>query len=220
MGQPRSFASLEGTVGFVAPRYGRGKRTADALLESGRRILRHRQFDAMTVDDLCTGAGVTTGAFYRRFDSKATFFLALQALALSDGHLAMAKIFETMDTHTLSLEEAMPRIVRALRLWYCRHEGTIRASITQRSADPQIWEPVKALGREYVEKITPRIFALIDVSSSSDARLRVAFAFQMVFSTMVNAIANNPGPLGLREKQLDNELSRVLIAYLGTIGNG
>ncbi|NNU81036.1 TetR/AcrR family transcriptional regulator [Halovulum dunhuangense] len=40
------------------------------LLEAARDVIRSRGFAATTIDDLCTAAGVTKGAFFHHFDSK------------------------------------------------------------------------------------------------------------------------------------------------------
>ena len=44
--------------------------TRRAILEAAARLARQGRFDKMTVRDVCTAAGVTTGAFYHHFSSK------------------------------------------------------------------------------------------------------------------------------------------------------
>ena len=43
-------------------------------------------------------------------------------------------------------------------------------------------------------------------------RLRVRIALQLVFGTLVNAVLHNPGPIGLHDKRMETELSRVFLA--------
>ena len=44
--------------------------TKRKLVDAGVSLMRHRGFNATTVDDICTAAGVTKGAFFHYFKSK------------------------------------------------------------------------------------------------------------------------------------------------------
>ncbi|SCU87470.1 Regulatory protein, TetR [Cupriavidus necator] len=214
MSAQKSLEQLDGHAGFVPPRYARGKRTADALLDSGRKLLRTHSLDGMTIEDLCAGANVTTGAFYRRFESKDAFFKALQSLAMEDATVGNRALLAELDSREWALGEGIALLVRNSRLWYCLHEGVIRASQMQRSRDARSWEPIKQLGIAYVEQMAPRVERMRGVPPWPDLPLRIRFGFQMMFGTLVNAVANNPGPLELTSPMLDVELARSFCAYL------
>lgn len=47
------------------------------LIEAARGLVRHKGFAATSVDDLCTAAGVTKGAFFHHFPSKEALGVAL-----------------------------------------------------------------------------------------------------------------------------------------------
>ncbi len=47
------------------------------LIEAARSLVRHKGFAATSVDDLCTAAGVTKGAFFHHFPSKEALGVAL-----------------------------------------------------------------------------------------------------------------------------------------------
>jgi TetR/AcrR family transcriptional repressor of nem operon len=47
------------------------------LIEAARRLVRHKGFAATSVDDLCSAAGVTKGAFFHHFPSKEALGVAL-----------------------------------------------------------------------------------------------------------------------------------------------
>lgn len=48
----------------------RSDNTRRAILEAATKLIQEREFDSMTVRDICAHAGVTTGAFYHHFASK------------------------------------------------------------------------------------------------------------------------------------------------------
>jgi len=62
--------------------------TRQQILEAVHRGFRQRGFDGAGVDGLAKGAGVTSGAFYAHFDSKADAFR--QAVALGVGQFTQA----------------------------------------------------------------------------------------------------------------------------------
>jgi len=212
--EPDGLAPLDGQAGFTPPRYTRGRRTADALLESGRQLLRTRTLDGMTVEELCAGAHVTTGAFYRRFESKDAFFQALQALTIEASQVERGPVAEQLDSREWGLDEGIELIVRSMRGWYCRHEGVVRASQMQRSRDPQSWDAIKQLGRNHVDAMVPRVARMRGLPAGPGRELRIRFGFQLLFATLNNAVVNNPGPLGLEDEAMDVELTRAVCAYL------
>src|SRR5690349_23851347 len=57
----------------------RGRRTYDALIETGFALLEHRELEAISIAELTKTAGYSTGAFYARFRSKDEYFDALVA---------------------------------------------------------------------------------------------------------------------------------------------
>ena len=79
------------------------------LLDAGMQLLRERGYDATRVEDLCTAAGVTKGAFFHHFASKADYGVAAAQhwtdttapmFAAADYHAAptpLARIFAYLD---------------------------------------------------------------------------------------------------------------------------
>ncbi|WP_231881376.1 hypothetical protein [Cupriavidus necator] len=80
----------DASMARIAPRYSRGLRTTLLLLEAGRRLLRAHAGTGLDPGNL-RAAGVTTGAFYSRFEGKDSYFRALQALVLATLRKGMAE---------------------------------------------------------------------------------------------------------------------------------
>ncbi|MFC1841153.1 TetR/AcrR family transcriptional regulator, partial [Thermodesulfobacteriota bacterium] len=57
----------------------RSKKTYDAMIKTGFKLLRKRPWDSITIAELSRTAGYSVGAFYARFKSKDEFFDALAA---------------------------------------------------------------------------------------------------------------------------------------------
>ncbi len=66
-------------AGVEAPKQERSRRSYNRMLEATAELLAHRPFDEISVDEIVERAGYTKGAFYHRFDSKATLLRHLVA---------------------------------------------------------------------------------------------------------------------------------------------
>ena len=57
----------------------RGRRTYDALIETGFKLLEQNDLESIPIAELAKAAGYSVGAFYARFESKDEFFEAMIA---------------------------------------------------------------------------------------------------------------------------------------------
>jgi AcrR family transcriptional regulator len=205
---------LDSQDGFVAPRYRSGQRSADALLEAGRSLLATISYEGLTVSELCKQANLTTGAFYRRFESKDAFFLALQRLALDDAARTTRAIRASLESAAWTeLTPATHALVDAVRQWHQRHRGVIRASLQRRDHTLDSWPAFRETARTFVAEMVPRLARLPELSHRADAQTRLTVGFQIVIGTMINAALNDPGPLSLEDAALTDALAQTLELY-------
>lgn len=214
MKRSKQLQPLEGHHGYLPPRYDKAGRTADALLQSGRRLLRSVPLENMKIQDLCARADVTTGAFYGRFESKDAFFKALQALALDDIRNGIALRLAELDEREWPLEEAVHTVVRNLRRWIVRHEGVLRASLARGAGASASWGPFQKGWQDFVDELAPRLERMLGGASSPERAERIRFGFQMAMGTLVNAAINRPGPVALTDARMDDMLTHAFIAYV------
>jgi AcrR family transcriptional regulator len=214
--EARLSASLSEQEGFVAPRYRSGQRSADALLEAGRSLLEQINYEGLSVNDLCKKAHLTTGAFYRRFEGKDAFFLALQRLALDDAlrtQHALVEQFSDAQRAPATLEQASLVAVDSVRLWHLHHRGVLRASMQRRDHTSGGWQPFKEFARGFVQDIAAKMAALPELRAREDAAQRLTIGFQIVIGTMINSALNDPGPLRLDEAAMTEALGLTLALY-------
>lgn len=204
-GQP----PLAGHEGFTPPRYKRGQRTTDALLQSGRRLLRVRPLEGVTIQEICARANVTTGAFYARFDGKESFFRAVQAMALEDMRRSSERTWRRLEAD-LAFEEAVHVLVRNGRRTVLRVEGVLRATMARHGAG---WDAFRQHAREAGARLVPRLAALSGQPPTPELSARILFAMQMMTSTLVNAALNDPGPLSVTDERMDEALTRAVCLY-------
>ncbi|WP_164937673.1 TetR/AcrR family transcriptional regulator [Bradyrhizobium guangxiense] len=197
----------------VAPsRQKRSRETTLALLRAGAAMLRTRSLAELSIEALCGEVGATVGAFYSRFESKESYFNALMALATRDGEQRLSEI--RPPSHEAGLDELCQVMVSGIIVWMRSHEGVLRAALQHDDTRPDKWTPFKALARATTERVPPLLLPAMG-KGRKPAKIRaIAFGFQVVLGTLVNAILNDPGPLSLSSKEMERRLASCLLLLL------
>jgi AcrR family transcriptional regulator len=197
----------------VAPsRQKRSRETTLALLRAGASMLRTRSLAELSIEALCAEVGATVGAFYSRFESKEAYFNALMALAARDGEQRLGDIRRpSPDT---SLDKLCHIIVSGIIVWMRNHEGVLRAALQHDDTRPDKWTPFKALAKATTMRAAPLLLPAMGKGRKAAKTRAIAFGFQIVLGTLVNAILNDPGPLPLRSKEMETRLAGCLLLLL------
>ena len=198
--------------GVARARQKRSRETTLALLEAGAAMLRTRSLGELSIEALCASVGVTVGAFYSRFDSKEAYFSALMALAARDGEQRLAVM--NPPSRQVSLDRLCQGIVSGLVAWMRRHEGVLRAALQHDDTHPDKWTTFKSLARASTERATPLLLPAMGKGRRSEKSRAIAFGFQVVLGTLVNAILNDPGPLSIHAKEMETRLAECLTLLL------
>lgn len=206
-----SLAPLDGQSGYSVPRNTRGMRTTQQLLHAGRRLLRRRFLDEVSIQEICASANVTTGAFYKRFEGKEAYFKALQTLLIAKLREATAKRMADLDSRTWDLQEVVNLLARNLRLWVCRNEGVLRASLVERASTH---DPIRAVNLEYVDLIVPRLAKMHPRGPSPELEDLIRFAYQSMIGTLIFTLINRAGTYALTDRRLENAMARQFYLYI------
>ena len=199
----------------VAPsRQKRSRETTRSLLKAGAEMLRKRSLAELSIEALCAEVGATVGAFYSRFESKEAYFNALMALAARDGERRLADMAADRAGRDADLAARCQQLVRGVIGWMRAHEGVLRAALQHDDNRPDKWTPFKALARGNTERATPLLLPAMGKGRRAAKSRAIAFGFQVVLGTLVNAILNDPGPLSLHDRELEERLGRLLLQVL------
>ena len=132
----------------------RSEETRVRILDAAVRQFAIAGYDAASVDDICTDAGVSKGAFYHHFPTKQAIFLALMQawLAMIDEGLDAARE-DTVPKTLLHMTDLLPGVFSAaedrlpmfLEFWL------------QASRDETVWKAIIAPYRHYQESFSKLI---------------------------------------------------------------
>ena len=199
--------------GVTPSRQKRSRETTAALLAAGAEMLRTHSLAELSIEALCRQVGATVGAFYSRFESKDAYFNALMALAARDGERRVSDM-ATDARGDADLATRCRQVVGGVIGWMRAHEGVLHAALQHDDNRPDKWSPFKTLARANTERAIPLLLPAMGKGRRAAKSRAVAFGFQVVLGTLINAILNDPGPLSLHDAELKARLSGCLLLLL------
>jgi len=200
--------------GVTPSRQQRSRETTAALLQAGAEMLRTHSLAELSIEALCRQVGATVGAFYSRFESKEAYFNALMALAAREGESRLSQMKEDRRLTEADLAALSRLLVRGTIGWMRNHEGVLRAALQHDDTKPNRWSAFKELARANVANATPILLRVMGPGRKAAKTRAIAFGFQVVLGTLVNAILNNPGPLSIHDGELEERLAGCLLLLL------
>jgi AcrR family transcriptional regulator len=188
-----------------------------ALLEAGRRLLDAQDLGTLSVAQLTRDAGMSVGSFYSRFEDKDAWFAELlrvtgDAVLRDTQALLGSARWDRADAELKAL-----LIVRHIIAIHRTHRGIFRAAHFDSARSSLYWPQLHAYGRRIGDEVCSALGEHLHGVPPARRRERVGIALQVVFGTLVNAVLHDPGPIGLNDRRMERELTRV---FLGMVRPG
>lgn len=203
---------------WTRPAYqNRSREQRDRLLKAGERAFAASGFWQTHITDIAKRAGCSVGSFYRRFEDKEAFFLALQADMAARAEANIAKFFEDPAREGEALDELIIRLARNTARTMRGIEGYYRALFELSLRGQNVWPPmrrVEAIEAEFVVKLLKARGVAVDDKIQKRAHL----AIRMMHGQIISAMLHGPGPWAADDPELHEELGLMLIRYLGIDG--
>lgn len=181
----------------------RGRRTYDALITTGFKLLEQREFESITIAELAQAAGYSVGAFYARFKSKDEFFDALIAHHLEERTRTREPLFATLPDDVW-INELIADSVN----YYWKRRRFWRAALIRSIHDPGFWQPIREHGHAFATSFVKRIEKQAQRRLTKAEEMNVRFAVQIALGTVNNTIINRPGPIFMGQALFVENLAR------------
>jgi AcrR family transcriptional regulator len=166
----------------------RSEETQARILEAALKNFSESGYDAASVEDICTEAGVSKGAFYHHFPSKQAVFLALfeDWLTTVDAGLEAAQ--------KPSVPETLTNMARMLPFIFAQADGRLPMFLEfwlQASRDEAVWKVTIAPYERYLDYFAGLVKQGIaegsfkQVDPHSAAQVIVSFAVGMLLQGLI-----------------------------------
>src|SRR5512147_1605125 len=185
----------------------RSEETRSRILESALKLFSNHGYNKASVDDICTEAGISKGAFYHHFESKQALFLALldSWLQTIDNAIEASKD-KTVPETFMQMTEAFPYIFESAG----DHLPMFLEFWMQASRDDEIWQASIAPYRRYHKYFTSLIKkgveegSFVEVNPEIASRLIVSMAMGLLLQSLLD-------PKGANWERVARESATLLV---------
>ena len=188
----------------------RSEETRSRILEAAIKLFSNHGYNKASVDDICSAAGISKGAFYHHFESKQALFLALldSWLQTIDNAIEASKDKTAPETF-MQITEGFPYIFKTA------DEGLpmFFEFWLQASRDKKVWEASIAPYRRYHKYFTSLIKkgveegSFVEVDPELAARMIVSTAMGLFLQSLLD-------PKGAKWEKVARESTTLLLNSL------
>ena len=184
------------------PRQLRSQETLERLLDAGEGLLAQYGYAGMRLRDVADAAGSTVGAFYLRFGEKESLFRAIQDRFIERTRARWAADLAPERFSGRSAEEVVTRLVGIVVTTFRENRALLRAFAHKRALESEPGGPMRGFGLQVAAWLVAVLAERRHELAAQDLECAVGFGMQMVLSTLVAAVLNDPGPIVLDDKAL------------------
>ncbi|WP_089938482.1 TetR/AcrR family transcriptional regulator, partial [Candidatus Entotheonella palauensis] len=190
---------------------------------SGQRLLSERSYDGITLQEVARGARCSIGAFYHHFTNKDVFYTALVERSVTE---VREELFIKLGAERFSgmpIAAVMHAVVGFVAEAFRTHQGVVRAVQKTAMDAPEAWNPIRELGSDITDHVSALLTSEAVPGGGHHNSVAVAFAMQLIYSTLLNAVINHPGeqadlerpgPLRLESDEIVHHLTHAAVQYL------
>jgi AcrR family transcriptional regulator len=206
------------TPRFRPPQQTRSQATLDRILDAAESVLAEKSFSEATLAEIMDRAGVTVGAFYRRFPDKDALLHLLDNRFFAE----LYELAQTLLGDSKWQGATVPQIVHevtatAVRL-YRQRRGLLRSLFLRARTDPVIMKSARDVNAHYIERLQALLLARGDQISHPDPKRAVELGFMVLTGALRETVLFGevwPNVSAVVDDDLPKELARVYLAYLG-----
>lgn len=192
----------------------RSEQTRDKLIAAGYDLCVERPLPEISVADIAERAGVSVGAFYRRFENKEAFEAALVNAALQQGREVYVELFK--NAGQMSHDALGAKLMATIMKRYLRFAPIYRSAIIKSFIDPQFM-----FAKQHARFIMDLFLKWAETKLGRPLRAweanRIKMTFQALFGTIANALAGRPGPIMIEEKAFSRELTFLFLCGIDSV---
>ncbi|HVR91548.1 MAG TPA: helix-turn-helix domain-containing protein [Novosphingobium sp.] len=179
------------------------------ILDAFEKLLRHADYEAITIADIARESATGAGSIYARFDGKQSILLAVHARARGRARRYFHALFNPEAKTDENLEAAVERIIRGMLAWHKRNRNIIKTSLLLNDAD--IYRAISASFQPWNERLALMLRAR-DPAISETAAASAATAILQITTAVLQqwVIFGGTSPIG--SDMSDEELVTAMVA--------
>ena len=202
---------------FIPPQQARSQETLDRILDAVEEVLDQKSFGEATLAEIMDRAGVTVGAFYRRFPDKDALLHLLDERFWDDMREVAAELLDPARWDGASIPEIMHEFLRVAVHIYRTRRGLLRSLFLRSRTDVIIRETAHRVNATFLRRLRVLLLARRHEIRHPNPRYAIELGFLVLIASMREAILFSEvwPTVRVAGDRLPAELTRLFLAYLG-----
>jgi AcrR family transcriptional regulator len=208
---------------FRPPQQTRSQETLDRILDAAEKVLEEKSFTEATLAEIMERAGVTVGAFYRRFPDKDALLHLLDERFFHELHHRADELLDPERWHGASIQQIVREFARTAVRIYMTRRGLARSIFLRARVDPVIQSSGRRVNAHYIERLRQLLLDPTRRASIShpDPERAIALGFMMFYGALRETTVFGevwPDHHQLVADDLGEQMARLYLSYLGVSG--
>lgn len=206
------------TPRFRPPQQSRSQATLDRILDAAETVLAEKSFGEATLAEIMDRAGVTVGAFYRRFPDKDALLHLLDNRFFAELHELAQTSLGAARWETATIPEIVYGFTEIAVQLYKERRGLLRSLFLRARTDPVIMQSAREVNAHYIDRLRTLLLARADQIRHPAPERAVELGFMILVGALRETVLFGevwPNPQGVVDDGLSKELARSYLAYLG-----
>lgn len=208
------------TPRFHPPQQTRSQETLDRLLDAAECVLEEKSFTEATLAEIVERAGVTVGAFYRRFPDKDALLHLLDQRFFEELYALADEVLAPERWTGAPIASIVGEIARQAGRLYRERRGLLRSLFLRARVDPVIQDSARRVNAHFLERLHAVLGARRAEITHPDPQRAITLGFIVLIGAVRETVVFGEvwPDIAAVVDGLDDELARMYLAYLGARG--
>lgn len=218
---PRPRQPDAGLRSVARPKQARSQETLYRILEAAEKLIEEKGIADVSVPEIVRRAGSSVGGFYARFRDKNELLRAIEERFFNELDLRVQVLADPERWSEVPIAQVMRACVKELVGTFRERHALIGAFLARAAQDPDFM----AEGLRFRRQVSRRILALLmtrrEEIGHPDPEVAIDLCVHFAFGLMNQAVVFGEiraGSRRLTDRDLERELERAFLAYLGVDG--
>lgn len=206
------------TPRFHPPQQSRSQETLGRILDAAERVLEEKSFSDATLAEIMERAGVTVGAFYRRFPDKDALLHHLDERFFTEVRGHAEELLDPVRWKGASFARILPQLTHIAVPLFRMRRGLLRTLFIRARTDAKIQASARELNGLFLSKLQTLTQERVAEVLHPNPVVAVDTGFRILVGALRETVVFGevwPAAPAMSDDQLAHELARSYLAYLG-----
>jgi len=203
---------------FHPPRQSRSQETLDRILDAAETVLDEKSFSEATLAEIVERAGVTVGAFYRRFPDKDALLHHLDERLFAEVHQMADEVLDPRRWDGTPTAEVVREFTHIAITLHRQRRGLLRSVFLRARVDPVLRESARGVNGHIIERLQALLLPRRVELRHHDPALAISLGFVVLLASVRETVLFGevwPESAHVDDAELERELARMYMRFIG-----